>query len=358
MIGTVLGILLGLLLATALVSGVALYFPFRRSQEFRWREQVYYLADECRRQQRRERDQLEQSRARHEAEELQLRAAAFEAFLAQIPVRELDSFPGIGPVTISKLEEAGFRHLARLRGSRPHIHGLGPKRLADLDSAMRQLLTKTAAEFDSGSPRESQQLKLHLHELATQYQQQEEASRARLRALEAFGTSLQDRLTLARQVTFPRYLRAGRGSLVPPRVLQEALPDLAGSLRAAEKMVTTPPAEDGLPRAIPVGPSPAPSPARPPLEGDRALLEISPSQPLSVELIRRQYHLLHERYDPEKLASKGPEFVALARAKQVEARKAAEALLRPFGQPLEEPISPQPPTDLRANQDLEDFFGA
>jgi hypothetical protein len=506
MIGIILGILVGLVFATAVVSGVVLYVPFRRSAEFRWREQVRTLADAYTRHQRRERDLLDRTRPQREAEEKQLRAAAFEAFLAQISVQELESFPRIGPVTVNKLQEAGYTHLGRLRGARLHIHGLGPKRLADIDSAVRQLLTKAAGEFDNGSPRESQQLSLQLQELTVRYQQQEQVSRARLQALETLSDSLRQRLALARQVTFPRYLRSHRGSLLPPEVLGEALPDLDAVLLAAEKALparpVAPRTEDDLPRALPADPpravpvngtvpgpkaaspdSPrhlppepkrtpqvimeltiqfacgvaradgpvtekqrhvmadrilrhfqydaalrnraqalcahyeksrialdaclarivklftpehrasllqlaqqllqasgrddqaqsaklqrlasrlqvpalAPSPARPPQEGWRALLEIGPSESLSVELIRRQYRLLHDRYAPEKLASKGPEFVALAKAKQTEALQAAEQLLRPFGQPLEEPASPPAPADLRANHDLEEFFGA
>jgi hypothetical protein len=406
---------------------------------------------------------------------------------------------------------------------------------------VRQLLAKAAREFDAGSPHEAQLLRVQLQELTARYQQQEQSSRARLHALETLSESLDDRLGLARRVTFPRYLCARGGSLVPLEVLVEPLPDLDAALRAAEKAVQARPiaprTDDDLPSALPADlpravlvdgivpgpkasspdsprrpshksktlsahgpgipkspfpdvpkltpqvimeltiqfacavaradgpiseqqrqvmaerilrrfqydaalhnraqalcaqyekakiawdtclarivelftlehrasllqlaqqllqvsgrndqlqsdelqrlasrlqvPALTPRPARqpskapgstrtdsgsvPPQEGCRALLEIGHSHPLSVELIRRHYHLLYERYAPEKLAAKGPEFVALAKAKQAELRQAAEQLLRPFGQPLEEPASPPTSSDLRANRDLEEFFGA
>jgi uncharacterized tellurite resistance protein B-like protein len=119
-----------------------------------------------------------------------------------------------------------------------------------------------------------------------------------------------------------------------------------------------------LPRSAAATPSPPPPPPPPPAPaaqppaGDewRALLEISAGAPLSADLVRRQYHLLVQRYAPERVASMGPEFVQMAAAKLAAARRAAEGLLAPLGEPLEVKAA-APPADLRHNPDLDDVFG-
>ena len=78
---------------------------------------------------------------------------------------------------------------------------------------------------------------------------------------------------------------------------------------------------------------------------------------LSVELIRRQYRLLSDRFAPEKFATHGPEFVEMAADKRDRAERAARHLLAGYNEPLEAPAAPSPPADLRHNPDLDDVFG-
>jgi uncharacterized tellurite resistance protein B-like protein/predicted flap endonuclease-1-like 5' DNA nuclease len=117
---------------------------------------------------------------------------------------------------------------------------------------------------------------------------------------------------------------------------------------------------------IGVKPPPAPMPApmvatephAPLAEPEcRTALEIAPETPLSVELIRRQYRLLSDRFAPEKFASHGPEFVRMAADKRDRAERAARHLLAGYNEPLEAP-TPPPPQDLRHNPLLDEFFGA
>ena len=89
----------------------------------------------------------------------------------------------------------------------------------------------------------------------------------------------------------------------------------------------------------------------------RAVLDIDPTTPLDPDLIRRRYQLLTDRLDPAKAAAFGPEFARMAEEKRARIRAAAEALIAPFGEPLEKPAAP-PPADLRHNPDLDDVFGA
>ncbi len=118
-------------------------------------------------------------------------------------------------------------------------------------------------------------------------------------------------------------------------------------------------------------PKPAPSPKAPvplvvtatsspviPTRTDpRTVLEIPPRAELSVELIRRRFGLLTDKLDPVKAAALGPEFAAMAERKLAEIRVAAETLIAPFGEPLDPPLKPPVPSDLRHNPDLDDAFG-
>src|SRR5262249_34939341 len=54
-----------------------------------------------------------------------------------------------------------------------------------------------------------------------------------------------------------------------------------------------------------------------------AALEIDAKTALTAELVRRQFNLLFERYAPEKFATAGPEFVAVAERKRAAVRAAA-----------------------------------
>jgi uncharacterized tellurite resistance protein B-like protein len=95
-----------------------------------------------------------------------------------------------------------------------------------------------------------------------------------------------------------------------------------------------------------------------PTVNHRAVLEIDPGTELSADLIRRKYTLLSEKLDPTKASALGPDFAAMAAEKRTRLRAAAEALIAPFGVPLDPPAAPPPPADLRHNPDLDDVFGA
>ena len=89
----------------------------------------------------------------------------------------------------------------------------------------------------------------------------------------------------------------------------------------------------------------------------RLALDIAAATPLSVDLIRRQYRLLSDRFAPERFASHGPDFEKMAADKRLLVERAARHLLAEYNEPLEPPVA-APPTDLRHNPDLDDVFGA
>jgi len=101
----------------------------------------------------------------------------------------------------------------------------------------------------------------------------------------------------------------------------------------------------------------ADAPRSPVAPDPRTVLEIDAATELSAELIRRRYMLLAEKLDPTRAAALGPEFAAMAERKRADLRRAAESLIAPFGVPLDPPVAPPAPADLRHNPDLDDVFG-
>jgi uncharacterized tellurite resistance protein B-like protein len=89
----------------------------------------------------------------------------------------------------------------------------------------------------------------------------------------------------------------------------------------------------------------------------RAALEIEPGMPLSVDLVRRQYRLLIERYAAAKFANHAPEFVQMAADKRARVERAARHLCAEYNEPLDPPDATPAPADLRHNPDLDAVFG-
>lgn len=89
----------------------------------------------------------------------------------------------------------------------------------------------------------------------------------------------------------------------------------------------------------------------------RIVLEIDAGAELSPELIRRKYAMLSDKLNAGKATAMGTDFARLASDKRTALRTAAEALIAPFGVPLDPPAAPPPPADIRHNPDLDDIFG-
>ncbi|HVK13961.1 MAG TPA: helix-hairpin-helix domain-containing protein [Gemmataceae bacterium] len=88
----------------------------------------------------------------------------------------------------------------------------------------------------------------------------------------------------------------------------------------------------------------------------RAVLEIADHVPLSADLVRRQYRLLVDRFDPSKFAGHGTEFTSMAAEKRARVEQAARHLLAEYNEPLDVPTAPAP-ADPRHNPDLDAVFG-
>src|SRR5262249_14145971 len=92
-------------------------------------------------------------------------------------------------------------------------------------------------------------------------------------------------------------------------------------------------------------------------EESLTVLEIDPAAPVRADLVRRQFHLLSERYAPDKFQAMGPEFIAMAETKRAALQAAATALLEQWGEKLQSNSVPEKPSELRHNPDLDAILG-
>jgi hypothetical protein len=550
-LGIVCGSLVGLVVLWLVVGVVRLVLRYRRSPERRWCQRILKLMETAHRRALAEREGMQQAGVHHAQEDQALRDRAFQTFLRSIPVSELDAYPGIGPATVGKLQDAGYADLAALHHASLPGLGLGQKRLADVENALRDLVEQAHSRFEAGACPEARELAVRLEVLrASRSEQGARATERYLAAVEVMQ-KLEPLAQAAERFNLPVYLRPELESVDFPALMQRKLPDLdraiqaaddragreyatrqqaapaappaaqpapaAESLRtagprAAAALATNPiaptvpshvpvdlfqkslqatpplkpaappppgppandaaPADDAVVRlqltvefafavaradgriarkeraviedylrrrwwhdpvlrnrakafcaqyesglldldaclwhvtarfspeerrdllefagaiadasgernqreqalleriahklAVPLAPQPAAPPqpfqempaAAPTPEDGRVLLEIDSSIALSADLVRRQYHLLMERYAAEKVASLGPDFIAMAEGKRATIRAAAVALLEPFGEPLTTAPPAAAPQELRHNPDLDAMFGA
>jgi predicted flap endonuclease-1-like 5' DNA nuclease len=409
-----LWILIALLILglSALLSWAIVYIRYCRTAEKRWRNAVLRLTAEARRQEQNEREQLRGLDAKQEEEKEGLQGKEFSAFLGSISSKELELFSGIGPGTVARLHEAGYANLASLQHADIHAHGLGEKRLNDIGKAVQELTKQAWGRFEAGGCPEAQTLKPKFDALRSKYDNLKFLTQARLKGAEAVIEKLEQLLPIARQVTFFNYCRKSWSNIVPPDILEAPLPDLEGTIHKAEEIATSfrrlnellstgeqssgfqlaeriiqdsGPLSDstndflatiakklGIPfadkpidnqtKTIPsrsemVPPSPQEADNQLSPDQCRALLEIAPTIPLSPDLVRRQFHLLHEKYSPEKVVSLGMEFVEMTKKKRQDISIAANALIEQFGEKLELHTTDSPPKSLRENADLDAAFG-
>jgi hypothetical protein len=564
---------------TFVISAGIIYRQFSKSAVKRWRDQVFALRRQAERQLRKETSYLDRLDRDRRNEEASLCATAFQALVRTIPAEQLLEYSGIGPGTLEKLRKAGYTNIAALSGQRLRIRGLGQKRLRDIDAAVKDLVRKARQQFEADTSPQAKQARDKQRELGHQYEECEIGAKARIKAIRAVLSEMEETIAYARQVTFFRHFRPITETPPVPVEIQEApLPDLAKRIQEAEAKAvaafqssgptnhsaglnraaipTARPAEHPPSRTVPSSQGPAAGLAKelmdvaitggkhegarpvsepratagmsdgsisakearaqapqskvadlalpllimeksiqfalavaradgPLTDGERQLiqeqfrrryaydqalsnraaallshyetasidlesclqtieivfsaphraalldfgaqivgtggndaagmaflqqlakrwsiawqpkqtgaaapeprletpasrnvaeprqtalaplpcqaeppdyrtvLEIEPLYPLSADLIRRQYQLLHKRFDPSSQKSLGADFVAMAEKKQIEIATAARALLLPLGEKLETPESTSANGDLRPNQDLEDVF--
>src|SRR5205085_8071314 len=81
-----------------------------------------------------------------------LEADALQRHLQTIPVEKLADFPNIGPVTITRLQDAGCRRVGdAVNANFGGIPCIGPQRANDLRAAVKSLVKEARSRFDAGA---------------------------------------------------------------------------------------------------------------------------------------------------------------------------------------------------------------
>ena len=115
------GLILALVLVASAVTGLFLCLPYWRSPQKRWRDRVFAVLAEASRldaQRRRRLGELEKERDRRRRK---LIDNAFQLLLSRIGVEQLESYPGIGSVSVTRLRGAGYRSVADLQNARIRV---------------------------------------------------------------------------------------------------------------------------------------------------------------------------------------------------------------------------------------------
>ncbi len=276
----VLTMLVLFLILAPLACWLVLYILFCRSAEKRWAAEVLQLLRDAENCVLLEKRQLRELRTERDAKAHSLREEAFAGHLSQYSVDELEAYPGIGPGTVGKLRAAGFVNLARLHRAHIHVHGLGEKRLGDIDNALRNLLGKARSTFDAGNCRQAQKLADQLETLSTRYDRLEERASTRAQAAEEFIDHLEESVEYARKVTFWRWFRPiSHEALIPSEVMDVSLPDLETALQAAEQRSTRSETAKRSPRpanAVPIQPNSLPRQAVPHAQAPKHAPTVAP----------------------------------------------------------------------------------
>jgi uncharacterized tellurite resistance protein B-like protein len=231
-------LLLALVPLAIVVSGLVLCRPYWRSREKRWRDRVLSAYQAAERQLHFEQAELQRLSNKRRDQIESLSRKALERFLAGISVNELEAYPGIGPATIARLQESGYNNLAKLHHARIRVRGLGPKRLADVNGALRQLTGQAESRFQAGACPESQQLAAQLQQLEARYAERERRAKAQAQGAADLLRQLEPSAAIARQVTLWSYLWKDAHVVVPPDLLHQALPDLHAALASAERQAS------------------------------------------------------------------------------------------------------------------------
>jgi uncharacterized tellurite resistance protein B-like protein len=228
-------LLLALVLIAIVATGIALCMPYWRSPEKRWRDGVLRSYQAAQRQVHYEHTELQRLSNRRRDEIKSLSQEAFERFLASISVNKLEAYPGIGPATIGRLKQAGYKNLARLQNVQIRVDGLGQKRLDDVNVAVRQLTRQAESRFQAGACPDSQQLAARLKEIEVRYAELECRANARAQGGADVVRQLEQSVAIASQVTFWKYFWKDAPLVVPPELLHCALPDLRTAVTTAEQ---------------------------------------------------------------------------------------------------------------------------
>src|SRR5215207_6324627 len=140
-------ILLVLIVLTPAATLGVMYLQYRSWPPFVWKDRVARLVGSLR-------DRRERLRREEETgdEIAALFDDHFDRYLRAITLEALDEYPGIGPATVARLRDEGYRDLGAITHARfESIQGIGPTRAAALRDAVRALVRQARSRFEAGT---------------------------------------------------------------------------------------------------------------------------------------------------------------------------------------------------------------
>jgi uncharacterized tellurite resistance protein B-like protein len=268
------------------IVGLGYYYRrFRNSAEAQWRHRVE-------RQIRELESRRAELRAFSSRVEQSIQALAdnyLKRILEAIPINHLVEFPNIGPATVAKLEDVGYRRVAEVVNIRfENFAGIGESRARDLRAAVKSLVKEAKSRFDSGACPEAQEYRRKVDALRT-------AEAERTSAIEMERIAVEEALreahvlgSLAREITFAAYFLGREISAKAQEAMSRPLPEPRPAPPPPPPVVKPPPeppavvpvapviAAERAPQPFPLPPAPPPPP---PLPADLFRAELNSPQP-------------------------------------------------------------------------------
>jgi len=256
-------VLAGLLMAALVVFGIA-YLRYAGTPRARWK---YRVMKAMREQQSRLNAARWRLAEKPRDDSAKLREEFFGHDLGGLAVEELARYPGIGPVTVSRLRDAGLTTVgdcARVRLS--GIQGIGPSRQAELKQAIRSARRDAESRFDAGASRGAAAMAEEINRRHVDRQRQQIAAEGQVRAAEASLAAMDEQVRVARGVTFLRYLRGRKPDGLTDELMNRPIVEVAvAAAQPAEVQASAPSTPATTPAAAIVDATPKPliAPATP-----------------------------------------------------------------------------------------------
>jgi len=209
---------LAVLLAAALLVLGLLYLRYRFTPAARWKARVRSALAEQEARRRRARRQL--AEAGHDPDDHELRREFLDRQLQGVAVEELAKYPGIGPVTVSRLREAGLATVAACGRARlSAVPGIGRVREADLKDALKKIRREAESRFDAGASPQAAAFAAERKRRQADRDRRRQQAEAEVRQAEAALAALGDQARIARGVTFFGHLARRQPPGLTPEVM-------------------------------------------------------------------------------------------------------------------------------------------
>src|SRR5688572_10655749 len=185
-----------LLLSVALLLVGLLHLHYRNTPAARWKSRVRAAVAEQEARLRLARRDL--AALAQDADERALRNEFLLRQLDGVAVEELARYPGIGPVTVSRLRDAGLATVAACARARlSAVDGIGPVREKDLKEALKQVRREAESRFDAGASPQAAAYRAEVRRRQADRDQRRQAAEAALKSAEAGLAALREQARIA-----------------------------------------------------------------------------------------------------------------------------------------------------------------